>query len=303
MKLEVLISCMYQEDMRLAAQTGITTDALIINQCPERREEDVMSEQSIALQQHYIEENAAAPQSCTGEVQNVAAPQSCTDELQPAAGHVRMLTTASRGLSKSRNLAIAHARGDVCLLCDDDEALASDYEEMIQKAYAQLPEADILCFRIANQPSRLRQETQQLNKWTALRIASWQISFRREAIEKSGIRFDEDMGAGTGHGGGEEVKFLRDCISAGLKAYYVPESIGTVAQQDSTWFQGYDRDFFYKRGITNRYMLGLPVAVAYALYYTLTKRALYRGTVTVFQSFWYTLEGILGNDIAQAKKR
>ena len=33
MNLEVLISCMNQQDMRIAEQTGIQTDALIVNQC------------------------------------------------------------------------------------------------------------------------------------------------------------------------------------------------------------------------------------------------------------------------------
>ena len=111
------------------------------------------------------------------------------------------------------------------------------------------------------------------------------------------------MGAGTGNGGGEEVKFLRDCIKSGLKAYYVPKSIGTVAQTESTWFKGFDRDFFYKRGITNRYMLGLPLSILYAAYYTFVKKDLYKDYVTPWQSFKYTLDGIIANDIAKQKKR
>ena len=214
-----------------------------------------------------------------------------------------MIRTNTRGLSKSRNLAIQHAVGDACLLCDDDEQLDPSYEDSILKAYETLPDADIICFRISNQPSRLIQKTQRLTKWTAMRIASWQITFRRESILKSGIRFDEDMGAGTGNGAGEEVKFLRDCIKAGLKAYYVPKSIGRVAQTESTWFRGFDRDFFYKRGITNRYMLGLPVSILYAAYYTMVKRDLYKEYVTPWQSFKYTLDGIIANDISRKKKR
>lgn len=272
MNLEVLISCMNQQDMKIAGRTGIRTCALIINQCPQAEYSDDAS-------------------SNTCYAQN----SSC--------GNIRMLNTNTRGLSKSRNLAIQHAVGDVCLICDDDEQLDSTYEKIILKAYEALPDADIICFRISNQPSRLKQETQRLTKWTAMRIASWQITFRRESILKSGIRFDEDMGAGTGNGGGEEVKFLRDCIKAGLKAYYVPKSIGIVAQTDSTWFKGFDRDFFYKRGITNRYMLGLPVSILYAAYYTLVKRDLYKEYVTPWQSFKYTLDGIISNDISRKKKR
>ena len=273
MNLEVLISCMNQQDMKIAEQTGIQTDVLIINQCPKVEHSDDASSDKNTL-----------------EVQN------------SSRGNIRMLRTNTRGLSKSRNLAIQHAVGDVCLLCDDDEQLDSSYEKIILNAYEALPDADIICFRISNQSSRLTQKTQRLTKWTAMRIASWQITFRRESILKSGIRFDEDMGAGTGNGGGEEVKFLRDCIKAGLKAYYVPKSIGKVAQTESTWFKGFDRDFFYKRGITNRYMLGLPLSVLYAAYYTLVKKDLYKDYVTPWQSFKYTLNGIIANDISRKKK-
>lgn len=275
MNLEVLISCMNQENMQIIEDTGIYTDAIIINQCFEDRFKGIDDRHDLQV---MTSEN-------NGE------------------HRFRMLTTDTKGLSVSRNLAIQHAEGDVCLLCDDDEKLDSDYRDTILDAYQELPDADIICFRIANQPSRLKQETQCLTKWTAMRIASWQITFRRESIIKSGIRFDENMGAGTGNGGGEEVKFLRDCIKAGLKAYYVPKSIGTVAQTESTWFKGFDRDFFYKRGITNRYMLGFPVSILYAGYYTLVKRDLYKEYVTPWQSFKYTLDGIIANDIGRKKKR
>lgn len=273
MNLEVLISCMNQQDMKIAEQTGIQTDALIVNQCPQAECSD-----DVSLDRDAIEVQTGSR------------------------GTIRMIRTNTRGLSKSRNLAIQYAVGDVCLLCDDDEQLNSSYEDIILNAYAELPDADIICFRISNQPSRLTQKTQRLTKWTAMRIASWQITFRRESIINSGIRFDENMGAGTGNGGGEEVKFLRDCIRAGLKAYYVPNSIGTVAQTESTWFKGFDRDFFYRRGVTNRYMLGLPMAILYAIYYSYVKRNLYKSYVTPWQSFRYTLDGILANDISKQKK-
>lgn len=273
MNLEVLISCMNQQDMKIAEQTGVQTDALVINQCPQLEySDDASSDRNIFAVQNSSRSN------------------------------IRMLSTNTRGLSKSRNLAIQHAVGDVCLICDDDEQLGSSYEKIILNAYEALPNADIICFRIANQPSRLKQKEQRLTKWTAMRIASWQITFRRESILKSGVRFDEDMGAGTGNGGGEEVKFLRDCIKAGLKAYYVPKSIGTVAQTESTWFRGFDQDFFYKRGVTNRYMLGLPIAILYAIYYSYVKRNLYKPYVTTWQSFKYTLDGILADDISKQKK-
>lgn len=289
MNVEVLISCMHQQDLRLAERTGIQTGALMINQCPGETKS--------------VEKPLGAESSDGAQQDGLSIFRNQLEVITSADGNIRMLSTNTKGLSKSRNLAIRHAVGDICLLCDDDEKLAASYEKTIVRTYEELPDADLICFRIENQPSRLKQEVQRLNKWTALRIASWQITFRRSSIIKSGILFDEDMGAGTGNGGGEEVKFLRDCIQAGLKAYYVPDSIGTVAQTESTWFQGFNHDFFYRRGVTNRYMLGLPVSLAYALYYTLVKRKLYKGEVTPWQSFYYTVEGILANDIEKQKKR
>lgn len=56
----------------------------------------------------------------------------------------------------------------------------------------------------------------------------------------SGVFFDEHLGAGTGNGGEEELKFLLDCQNAGLKIYYVPTEIASVAQTESTWFHGFD---------------------------------------------------------------
>ena len=291
MNVEVLISCMYQKDMAIAERTGIQTAALIVNQCPDEKKKK--TDEKKKAQERPEHGPLDDPSGCRADFKI----QSSAD------GKLRMLTITARGLSKSRNLAIQHAIGGVCLLCDDDEQLDPSYENTILQAYERMPEADVICFRIQNQPSRLKQKTQRLTKWTALRIASWQISFRRASIINRGILFDEDMGAGTGNGGGEEVKFLRDCLQAGLKAYYVPESIGTVAQTESTWFKGFDRDFFYKRGITNRYMLGLPVSLAYAMYYTVVKYPLYKDDVTAWQSFCYTVEGIVANDIEKQKRR
>ena len=216
---------------------------------------------------------------------------------------IRRIDSFSPGLSKSRNLAIKNALGSVCLLCDDDEVLVDGYESIILKCYQKYKDADIICFHVMNLPSRLKQTPQHLNQWTVLRIASVQISFRRESILRSGILFDELLGAGTGNGAGEEIKFLRDCVKAGLHLYYVPENIGKISQEKSTWFNGFNRDFFYKRGITNRYIFGPLVATLYAAYYSIVKWKLYSKNLTMWQSFYYTMQGIIANDIVKEKKK
>ena len=269
-KLEVLISCMNQKDASIAEKTNLHTDALMVNQCDKEM-----------------------------------------SETYQVNGHaVRIISTLERGLSNSRNMAIENAFGTIALIADDDECLDDNYQTTILKAYEQLPDADIIAFRMANQPSRLKQEVQKLNQWTALRVASWQISFRIDSVKKLNLKFDPYLGAGSGNGASEEVKFLRDCIQAGLNAYFVPENIGTVGNDyyetadgsSSSWFAGFDRKFFYQRGTVNRYIYGFPVAVFYAFYYTFTKRKMYGKYISMKDALIYTLKGILSNDIEKQKR-
>ena len=263
MKLEVCLSCMGEKDLSIIEKTGIQTDALVISQCDE---------------EGFVQE--------------------CTPK-----GVHRLLMTQQRGLSNSRNMSLDNAKGDILLLCDDDEKLFPFHVWTILSAYERL-DADIICFRFANQPSRLAQREQRLNKWTCLRIASWQITMRKDAIKQANVRFDPRMGAGSGNGAGEEVQFLRDCLSAGLKAWYVPEDIGTVGnsyydtgEAEGTWFNGFDEKFFYQRGVSTRHTLGLVPSIAYAAYYALAKRKMYAKEMNPVQAFAHTLKGIVANDI------
>ncbi len=270
-KLEVLISCMHQKDASKAESTNLHTDALMINQCDANQ----------------------------------------TDTFTVNGHAVKMISTTERGLSNSRNMAIANATGTIGLIADDDEHLLDTYEKTILSAYERIPDADIIAFRFTNQSSRLKQEEQQLTQWTALRVASWQISFRIDSVRRHGIQFDPYLGAGSGNGASEEIKFLRDCIHAGMKAYYVPEDIGTVGNDyyetadgsQSSWFNGFDEKFFYQRGIVNRYIYGLPVALFYAVYYTVTKKSMYGKYISPKNALLCTLKGIFNNDIAKQKKQ
>ena len=94
MKLEILMSCMHQTDGFLIQKTGINGDAVVINQC---------DREAVSI---FHTENGSA----------------------------RMFSTTQRGLTKSRNMAIEKAVADICLLCDDDELLVSNYSEKVAEA-------------------------------------------------------------------------------------------------------------------------------------------------------------------------
>lgn len=256
------MSCMHQQDEQLVQKSKITGNVVVINQCDKDGYEEFPSEN----------------------------------------GLVRMFFTRQRGLTRSRNTAFYHATGDICLLCDDDEVFVPGYEEKILQAYQQLPQADVVIFKIQNRPPSFPDRVMRLRFPLTLKISSWQISFRRERLLSAGIRFDELMGAGTGNGAEEELKFLTDCEKAGFQIWYFPTEIASVAQTSSTWFAGFDEAFFENRGSTTRYVLGFFLSSVYALYYVVFKRKLYQDTISSRRALRAIFRGIIGDRITKQAK-
>lgn len=258
------MSCMHQQDASLVEASHLTGEVVIINQCD-------------------WEDYREYPSAC---------------------GRVRMYSTQQRGLTKSRNMAIHKARADICLVCDDDEVFVPDYEETILEAYESLPQADVIIFKMVNRTASFPDTVQRLRFPKTMKVSSWQISFRRERLLSAGVQFDELLGAGTGNGAEEELKFLLDCERAGLMIYYVPAEIASVAQEASTWFRGFDETFFENRGATTRYILGSGLASLYAVYYILRKKGMYGEYITPGDALRATFRGILENKITkQAAKQ
>lgn len=259
MTLEVLMSCMHQSDDSLVHNSHLVGNVLMINQCDH---------------EDYV-------------------------EYKHISGISRMISTKDRGLTRSRNMAISNATGDVCLVCDDDEVFVPGYEEAILTAYRDYPQADIIIFKMANRPPSFPDHVMRLRFPKTMKVSSWQISFRRDRLLKSGVRFDELLGAGTGNGAEEELKFLLDSERAGLVIYYVPVVIASVAQEASTWFSGFNETFFENRGATTRYILGAGLATMYAVYYVLRKKALYQQNLSTGAALRATLRGIRNNKIGK----
>jgi glycosyltransferase involved in cell wall biosynthesis len=189
MKLEVLVSCMHQKDDALVARSNITGNVLVINQCDTEDYKEYPTKKGIA----------------------------------------KIYSTCDRGLTKSRNMAIEKSDADICMLCDDDEVFCDDYAQKIICAYKNFPQADVIIFKMVNRPCSLGNTPKRIKFPKTMKVSSWQISFKRESLIKTGVRFDPLLGAGTGNGAEEELKFLLDCQKAGLNIFFVPQEIeGTM---------------------------------------------------------------------------
>ena len=266
MTIQTLVSAVKQDTEALPRKMGLETDAVIINQCD--REETV---------------------------------ETVMTDSTGGTHHVKLVSTPERGLSRSRNMAIAHATADICLIADDDEVFENDAAESIIKAYESHPEADLITFDIKGRHSTktgLTHKAGRIGYLGALHISSVQITFRRKRIEEKGIRFDPEMGSGTGHGCGEETKFLFDCLKKKLTIVHVPIPIASLTvTTDSQWFQGWTPRFFVERGWATARYLGKPIATVYACYYAIVKRNKFKADISVGKALANMMKGIYKKNI------
>ncbi|MCR5507521.1 MAG: glycosyltransferase family 2 protein [Lachnospiraceae bacterium] len=256
MGLQVLLSAMHLKDESYIDSLNITTDAVVINQC----DDDF--------------ENVIERKTADGREQSVT-----------------YVKTKQRGLSRSRNMAISKACADICILCDNDVEYLPDYERRILDGFKAHPDADLIVFYIKRKekPKPNYARSKRMGYLSVLKIFSPEIAFRRDKVED--IRFDERFGAGSGrYIMGEENIFLYDCLKRGLKIFYEPVMIAKLREEESTWFKGYDRDFFISRGAGYAAM-SAPFSYILILQFLFRKYGLYKDGMTMKEALFYMIKG------------
>jgi len=253
--LNVLLSAMHLEDENYIDTLSICSDTVVINQCDKESERTV---------EH-----------------------TCTDGSRHK---VRYVETTERGLSNSRNMAISNAFSDVCILCDNDVEYLPGYEEKILAAFDEHKDADVIVFFI-KRPERqapVMDEVKKMNYFSVLKIFSPEIAFRKSSVKD--IAFDPLFGAGAKYPMGEENIFLYDCLRKGKKIMYVPIQIATLREEESTWFKGYDKDFFIARG-ANYAAMSVWFSHVLIWQFALRKKSLYGMNLTMKEALQTMYKG------------
>lgn len=245
----VLISCMNQGH-DIIERTHVQTNVVVVNQCDEEK----------------IEE---------WDFTNTAGKKS----------HAKFISTKERGLSRSRNMAIRNAIGDICVLSDDDEELVDGYETVIANAYKAHPEADLVTFAFEREDKQFSNIPQKHTFKSLLKTSSVEITFLLNSINDKNILFDEKMGSGTGNGAGEENMFMFTCKRKGLKMRYEPTIIGRLLSIDSAWFKGFTPKFFENYGWSTRRFMGSVLSLFYIIYYLVVHHNLYRKDISALKAF------------------
>ena len=111
-----------------------------------------------------------------------------------------------KGLSRSRNRALAASSADICVVADDDLRYIDGYEDVIRSGYTKYPDADIIAFEVDYSNEKKNKKSLKEGRvglLYSMKISSVRISFRRESVIDAGVQFDENFGAGTDNFMGE----------------------------------------------------------------------------------------------------
>lgn len=226
MKIQLLVSAVDKDAAALIRQMNIQTDAVMVNQCDRYGYEE-------------IEDH----------------------------GHkVQVFSMPERGVGLSRNTALLHASGDVCVFSDEDIVLSEDYEAQIQEAYEELPDADMILVNVRVAPARRtywNEDIHRVHRRNYGRYPAYSITAKRDALLRANVHYSLLFGGGAKYSNGEDSLFLKDCLRAGLKIYSHTICIGEEKERESTWFSGYHEKFFRDRGVLYHSLYGklaLPLA-------------------------------------------
>ncbi len=246
MNVETLISTMHikndSEMMELIQKMNVGINNVFINQCPEITDKSELINKTI--------------------------------------GKNKIISVNEKGLSNSRNLALENSSKEICLLADDDMTYINNYKEIIQKEYEKNPQVDVITFYVEGaKPLNVIKEG-KVNYLKCLKLCSVQLSFKRDSIINKGISFDKRFGTGSGkYISGEESIFLFDCLKKGLTIVYKPIKIGDLHVGQSTWFKGYNKDYFITKGACYYRMCGFWSSFL-IIQFAIRKAKLYKKEIT-----------------------
>ncbi len=195
----------------------------------------------------------------------------------------KVINRCEKGLSRSRNVAINNLSSEIVCLADDDIVYEEDYKQTILEAHNKYRKADIICFYVESKnPNRKtkRMHTGKVGYIRSMRIFSPEITFKKDAIIKNGLKFDENFGAGAFVNRGEEQLFIYSALKKKMKVLFINKKIGEVYQEESTWFNGFDEEFFKKQGILFKEM-SPKFYKLYIIQYAIRKYFLYQKKLSI----------------------
>lgn len=219
MKLQVLVAAVEQEVNSLAERMGLESEALIVNQCAGYGYSEYLHKGRL----------------------------------------IRCFSMAERGVGLSRNTALMHCDGEICLFSDEDIVFDPGYEAKILSEFEKNQDADLVTFNFRVDPLRATYHNEKAGRirwYNYGRYPTYAVAARTEALRRANVGFSLLFGGGARYSNGEDSLFLHDCLKKGLHLYASTAELGQEVYRESTWFKGYNEKFFTDRGVLYHHLYG-----------------------------------------------
>lgn len=209
-------------------------------------------------------------------------------------GKSTIINSERLGLSASRNEAISYAQSDdICQIADDDMIFVDNYKEIVENAYQEFPDADVIVFYVDLENHAIARSSipkGRMQYLHAMRTSSVQISFKKSSLERVGLKFDERFGIGATYGSGEENILLFDALRKGLKLYSYPVKIASLRERESHWDRSPTPENCRKRGAIYKRMTNYWYWLLIAQF-AIRKRKQMLPEISLFDNIRYMFQG------------
>lgn len=259
MKVQLLISAMQKNPKELIAGMNVTSDAILINQC------DKYGFESFSVQDTNGQDR-----------------------------EIKAYSFKEKGVGLSRNNALLRADKEICLFSDEDIVYEKDYEKRIIDEFEKHKEADVLLFNVEVCEKRrtyFNTDFHRVRWYNCGRYPAYAIAIKTEQMHRHNLTFSLLFGGGAKYSNGEDSLFLRDCLRAGLKMYATDVVIGKEEERESTWFSGYNKKFFYDRGVLYHYLYG-TMAKVWGLRFLLKNKTTMCKEISIKEAYGHLKDGI-----------
>ncbi|MGF3141083.1 hypothetical protein ACQV2S_00250 [Facklamia sp. P13064] len=210
--------------------------------------------------------------------------------------NIRWYDIDNKGLSANRNFAISliDTNNEFVYLTDDDIIIDKNFNEKFSEVVKKNKDIDIFAFNVKKSNGELKENLniiKNIGFLSSMKLSSVQLVFRSKVFIDGKIRYDERFGTGAKYKMGEENILLFDLLRKKYKIKYFPIQIGTLMDNESSWFNGFNDKYFFDRGAVFRRMFG-HLAIPYSIAFCARKYKIFKYENTFFNSILYCVKGI-----------
>ncbi|NND25333.1 MAG: glycosyltransferase family 2 protein [Flavobacteriaceae bacterium] len=170
--------------------------------------------------------------------------------------HIRVINSFETGLPHSRNLAIQNAKGDYCLIADDDVCYKEGFASHILEAFRKYEDADLITFQMVDETGKLFKDYPEVirhDKRSITKANSVVIAFKPASLKKNHVHFNTNFGLGAIFPTANEYVFMRNALKANLKLYFEPKVILSHPFESSGKNFGSDKMVFSRAALFYKY--------------------------------------------------